>query len=124
MDQETVLERGEIVSAVHVPARSVGGTQRYDKVMQRGAWDFALTSLAAVKRADGAVRLVLGGVAPKPWRVAESIEEDLASGGLTEDDIDTLVQRALYDASPLAKNGYKVDLAAALLRRGLRALAS
>jgi xanthine dehydrogenase YagS FAD-binding subunit len=119
MDLETVLEAGEHVSAVEVPARSAGGVQWYEKLMQRASWDFALVSLAAVRRADGGVRLVLGGVAPKPWRVSGSVEEDVASGGLSEDDVATLAERALYDARPLAKNGYKVEMAAALLRRGM-----
>ena len=91
--------------------------------MQRGAWDFALGSLAAVKRRDGEVRLVLGGVAPVPWRVTDSIEEDVASGNLDLDDVATLAERALYDAEPLTGNGYKVELAAALLRRAITALA-
>jgi xanthine dehydrogenase YagS FAD-binding subunit len=122
LDLETVIGPGEYVSAIEVPASSAGGVQRYEKVMQRAAWDFALVSLAAVRRDDGAVRLVFGGVAPIPWRVSESVEEDVASGGLSEDDITTLAERALYDAKPLAKNGYKVSIAAAVLRRGIRAL--
>jgi CO/xanthine dehydrogenase FAD-binding subunit len=68
------------------------------------------------------VRLVLGGVAPRPWRVNESIEEDIASGGLADDDFATLAERALYDVAPLSQNGYKVALASALLQRGMRAL--
>ncbi|HSQ28278.1 MAG TPA: xanthine dehydrogenase family protein subunit M [Gemmatimonadaceae bacterium] len=116
MDQETVLRPGEFVSAVELPAASAGGTQRYTKLMQRDAWDFALVSIAGTKRSDGEVRLVLGGVAPRPWRVNSSVEEDVASGGLDEDTIAILAERALYDARPLSKNGYKVALAASLLR--------
>jgi xanthine dehydrogenase YagS FAD-binding subunit len=122
LDQETVLGPGEYVSAVEIPGHAAGGVQMYEKVMQRAGWDFALVSLAAARREDGAVRLVLGGVAPKPWRVAESVEEDVAVGGLSEDDATTLAERALYDARPLAKNGYKVEMAAAVLRRGIRHL--
>jgi xanthine dehydrogenase YagS FAD-binding subunit len=110
------------VSAIEIPGHSAGGVQLFEKVMQRAAWDFALVSLAATRREDGNVRLVLGGVAPKPWRVAESVEEDVASGGLSEDDIATLAERAMYDAKPLAKNGYKVQMASALLRRGIERL--
>ena len=119
LDLETVLGPGEYVSAVEIPGYSAGGVQSYEKVMQRAGWDFALVSLAAVRRTDGVVRLVLGGVAPIPWRVSESVEEDVASGGLTEDDIATLAERALYDARPLSKNEYKVPMAAAVLRRGI-----
>jgi xanthine dehydrogenase YagS FAD-binding subunit len=124
LDRETALADDEIVTAVHLPAHSSGGTQFYDKAMQRGVWDFALVSLAAVKRRDGEVRLVLGGVAGVPWRVTDSIEEDVASGNLAEDDIETLSQRALYDATPLARNEYKVTIATGLLQRGIARLAS
>jgi xanthine dehydrogenase YagS FAD-binding subunit len=68
--------------------------------------------------------MALGGVAPRPWRVPESVEEDVASGGLDEDSIAALADRALYDARPLRKNGYKVDLAASLLRDAIRELAT
>jgi xanthine dehydrogenase YagS FAD-binding subunit len=124
LDRETVLEQGEFVSAVHVPVQANTPRQCYLKVMQRGAWDFALASIAAVKRADGGVRMVLGGVAPVPWRVDHSVEEDVASGGLSSDDFATLAERALYDARPLAKNGYKVELAKALLVRAMEFITS
>jgi xanthine dehydrogenase YagS FAD-binding subunit len=122
LEHETVLGPGEYVSAIEIPGHSAGGVQWFEKVMQRAAWDFALVSLAAVRREDGAVRLVFGGVAPKPWRISESVEEDVASGGLSEDDIATLAERALYDAKPLEKNAYKVEMASAVLRRGLERL--
>lgn len=91
--------------------------------MQREAWDFALVSIAGCRRTDGEVRIVLGGVSGRPWRVNSSVEEDVGSGGLDEDTVATLADRALYDARPLSKNGYKVDLAAALLRRVIGELA-
>jgi xanthine dehydrogenase YagS FAD-binding subunit len=117
LDQETVLAPDEFISAVLLPIESRGGTQHYHKLMQREAWDFALVSIAGCKRQNGDVRIVLGGVAPRPWRVNSSVEEDVSSGGLDEDTISTLADRALYDAAPLSKNGYKIDLAASLLRQ-------
>jgi xanthine dehydrogenase YagS FAD-binding subunit len=122
LDQETVIGQGEFVSGVQLPDSASGGLQHYHKLMQREAWDFALVSIAGCKRRDGDVRIVLGGVAPRPWRVNSSIEEDVASGGLDADTIDTLAERALYDAKPLSKNGYKVDLAASLLRQTIAEL--
>jgi xanthine dehydrogenase YagS FAD-binding subunit len=119
---ETVLARGEMIEAIELPARSGGGTQRYAKLMQRGAWDFALVSLAATKREDGEVRLVLGGVGPRPYRVNLSVEEDVASGALDDESVDALAERALYDAEPLAKNRYKVRLASTLLKDAMRDL--
>jgi xanthine dehydrogenase YagS FAD-binding subunit len=122
LDSETVLARGEFVAAVTLPTGSAGGSQHYTKLMQRGSWDFALVSIAAVKRGDGAVRIVLGGVAPRPWRVPESLEEDVSAGALDADAISTIAERALYDAAPLSKNGYKVRLAETLIRRSVAAL--
>ena len=119
---ETVLAHGEMIDAIELPASSAGGTQRYAKLMQRGAWDFALVSLAATRRADGQVRLVLGGVGPRPHRVNLSVEEDVASGALDEESVDALAERALHDAKPLSKNRYKVRLAATLLKDAMREL--
>ena len=118
--RETVLEQGEFITAVEIPAHSSGGRQRYTKVLQRGAWDFALASLAVVRREDGGVRMVFGGVAPVPWPVNPSVEEDVASAPLSEDDIEVLAERALYDAQPLSRNGYKVALCRALLRDAIK----
>ena len=119
---EMTLADDEIITSIELSAAARGGAQHWEKVMQRGAWDFALVSCAAVQRTDGAVRMSLGGVGLGPWRVALSVEEDVASGGLDEDSIDALAERAMYDAEPLARNGYKVDIARAVLRRAMRAL--
>ncbi len=119
---ETVAAAGEVIEAIEIPAHSWGGTQRYAKLMQRGAWDFALVSLAAIKRVDGEVRLVLGGVALHPYRVNLSVEEDVASGPLDDASAEALAERALYDAKPLSKNGYKLKQAAALLREAMQEL--
>ena len=124
LDRETVLRDGELIIAIRLPAAAVGGLQRYTKLMQRDAWDFALVSLAAVRRKDGDVRLVLGGVSPRPYRVYTSVEEEAMSGGLDEETIAGLAERALLDAQPLSKNGYKVELAASLLRDAIREIAS
>jgi xanthine dehydrogenase YagS FAD-binding subunit len=118
-NREVALRPGEIIEAVELPATAAGGEQRFTKVMQRGAWDFATVSLAAARRRDGTVRLVLGGVAAAPWRVNPSVAEDVASGALDPESADALAARALYDAEPLGQNAYKVDQAAALLQRAM-----
>jgi len=117
--RETVLEPGEFITAIDLPAGSSGGRQRYIKVLQRAAWDFALASIAVARRVDGSVVMVLGGVAPIPWRVNPSVEEDVASAPLSGDDLEVLAERALYDARPLSRNGYKVSLSKALLREAM-----
>lgn len=119
---EVTLAAGEFIEVIELPAASAGGAQEWVKLMQRGAWDFATVSLAAVRRVDGDVRLALGGVAPMPWLVNPSVGEDVASGELDEDSADALAARALHDAKPLAKNEYKMQQAAALLTRAMRVL--
>ena len=123
LDHETILRPGEVVTAVMLPAAAAGGIQHYHKLMQREAWDFALVSIAGCRRPNGDVRIVLGGVAPRPWRVNSSVEEDVSSGGLDDETIATLAERALYDAEPLSKNAYKVELAQSLIRDAIRSLA-
>ena len=90
--------------------------------MQHDTWDSAFVSLAGIKRPDGEVRLVLGGVAPVPYRINQSVEEDVASGTLDEESADALAERALYDAAPLSKNDYKTNDAKTLLMRAMLAL--
>jgi xanthine dehydrogenase YagS FAD-binding subunit len=124
MDRETVLRDGELIVAIRLSPVAAGGLQRYTKLMQREAWDFALVSLAATRRVDGDVRLVLGGVSPRPYRIYTSVEEEAMSGGLDEETIAGLVERALLDAEPLSKNRYKVELAASLLRDAIRQIAA
>ena len=121
LDHETVLRPGEWIAAVEIPAASMDGVQRY-VCDGTGGDGWTTVSLAATRRTDGEVRLVLGGVAPVPWRVYGSIEEDVKAGNLDAADIETLADRALYDAVPLALNAYKVDIAAALLRQAIRDL--
>lgn len=118
--RETVLQPAEFVSAIELPAASSGARQRYTKALQRGAWDFALASVAAVRRADGTVRIVLGGVAPVPWRINASVEEDISAAPLSDDDLDALADRALHDARPLSDNGWKLAMATSLLRDAFR----
>jgi xanthine dehydrogenase YagS FAD-binding subunit len=124
MDLETALRPGEMVASISLRSGAAGGTQLYRKLMQRGAWDFALASVAAHRRTDGDVRIVLGGVAPRPWRIPRSVEEDVASdgAGLDEESIASLADRAMYDAEPLSRNGYKIRLATTLIRDAIREL--
>ena len=56
---------------------------------------------------------------PGPYRVNPSVEQDVASGELDDESVEALAERALYDAEPLSKNAYKVQQAAALLKRAM-----
>ncbi len=75
---ETVLEDGELITAVTLP-KPIGGAQIYRKVRDRASYAFALVSVAAIVQRDGSGRVALGGIAPKPWRV-EKAEAELSRG--------------------------------------------
>lgn len=123
--REHALRAGELITEVRVPEASLARRGAYLKAMDRKAWSFALVSVAAAARIDrGAardVRIVMGGVAPVPWRVLAA-EKGLEGGTLDEASCADAADRLLAGATPLRDNGYKVTLARELVRRALRSL--
>jgi xanthine dehydrogenase YagS FAD-binding subunit len=113
-DIETVLEAGELITAVQLPASAIAAHSTYRKVRDRSSYAFALVSVAAALELDGDTiadaRLALGGVAPKPWR-AWHAEEALRGSPATETSFRQAADAELADARPLAGNAFKVDLA-------------
>lgn len=99
---ETVLERGEFVTAVVLPPPP-GGRHVYRKVRDRASYAFALVSIGAVIRPDGSGRIAVGGVAHKPWRV-EAAEAELPKGARAAAAV------LLADARPTEQNRFKIDL--------------
>jgi xanthine dehydrogenase YagS FAD-binding subunit len=100
---ETVLEKGELITAVTLP-KPIGGKQLYRKVRDRASYAFALVSVAAVVQPGGSGRVAFGGVAHKPWRV-EAAEADLPQGAKA-------VATVLFaDAKPTEQNQFKLTLA-------------
>lgn len=100
---ETVLQPGELIIAVTLPPPA-GGTHIYRKVRDRASYAFALVSVAAIVHPDGSGRVAIGGVAHKPWRLAEA-DAALPQGA-----------QAVYDklfatAQPTAENAFKLTLA-------------
>jgi xanthine dehydrogenase YagS FAD-binding subunit len=122
-ERDTVLERGDLIVAIEVPASAEARSSHYLKVRDRQSYEFALVSAAAAVATDGrrirSARLAMGGVAHKPWRLTAA---ETALCGLSLDDNDTLraaIARSFDDARPLAHNAFKVELAQ---RAALRAL--
>ena len=99
---ETVLTRGELITAVTLP-KPLGGTHFYHKVRDRASYAFALVSVAAVVQRDGSGRVAVGGIAPKPWRV-EAAEAALPHGARA------VATRLLAGARPTHDNAFKVTL--------------
>jgi xanthine dehydrogenase YagS FAD-binding subunit len=121
--RENVLKNEEIITEIFVPASPLAAHSTYLKFKERESLDFALASAAvAVQLAPNQTvreaRIVLGGVAPIPWRVPAA-EKYLAGKNLKPDVLGEAAKIALADATPLEKNAYKVPLAQTLVRRAL-----
>jgi xanthine dehydrogenase YagS FAD-binding subunit len=99
---ETVLDAGELITAVTLP-KSAGGTHIYRKVRDRASYAFALVSVAAIVQRDGSGRVAVGGVAHKPWRV-EAAEAAMPQGAKA------VVGRLLAGATPTEHNAFKLPL--------------
>ena len=126
VSRENVLDNDELLTAVELPASPEGTTSRYAKVLDREAWTHAIVSVAIVLRMqDGmcrGARIVLGGVAPIPWRLPEV--ETMLRGQVLSEEIATEAGRlAVAGAQPLSKNAYKVPMTQNLVRRTLLELA-
>jgi xanthine dehydrogenase YagS FAD-binding subunit len=99
---DNVLAPGEFITAVTLP-RPLGGQHFYHKVRDRASYAYALVSVAAVIQSDGTGRVAIGGIAPKPWRVAAA-EAAMPQGSRA------VATRLLAGAKPTADNAFKVPL--------------
>ena len=121
-ERETVLQHGELIVGVEVPASPFAARSRYLKVRERASYEFALVSTAvAIELLDGTVssaRVALGGVAHKPWR-ARAAEEVLVGDRLDASSIAAAGAVAVRDARPLRDNAFKVRLAERAVVRAL-----
>jgi len=119
----TVLEPGELLVAVRLPREWSGVKFYFEKVADRGAWDFALVSVAAAMLVEGGsikrLRMACGGVECVPRRL-RSVEE-LVTGRAQNEDTAALAGRAAVEgAAPLNFNQFKVPLLENLVRRAVR----
>ncbi|MBV9507872.1 MAG: xanthine dehydrogenase family protein subunit M [Acidobacteriia bacterium] len=120
--RENVLGKDEILVSVSLPKTAKGTRSTYHKVLDREAWTHAVVSAAMVLEMDQQVckraRIVLGGVAPIPWRL-QKVEAILAGQQITPELAAKAGEAAVEGANPLAKNRYKVPLTRNLVRRTL-----
>lgn len=121
-ERETVLEHGEAIVAVELPAAPFAARSRYLKVRERASFAFALVSVAAaLEMEDGVVRsarIALGSVAAKPWRAREA-EEILVGRRLDGEAAAAAGRAAVAGAEPLPDTAYKVKLAERAVTRVL-----
>ena len=124
--KENVLADDEVLASVKIPAARPGMRATYQKVMDREAWTHAVVSAAVVLEMQGGVcrsaRVVLGGVAPIPWRLPE-VEKLLAGQRVTPALAQKAGEVAVAGARPLSQNAYKVPLTKNLVKRTIAELA-
>lgn len=120
----TVMEPGEILTAVRIPAKWANAEYFYEKVADRNVWDFALVSLAAVMRTEGGniqeSRLVCGAVECTPRRL-RSVEDAIQGQPRNQATADMIAGMASEGAQPLTHNHFKMPLMDNLVQRALTA---
>jgi len=120
--RENVLKDDEVLAAIVLPAARASARSTYHKVLDREAWTHAVVSAAVVldmeKDVCRSARIVLGGVAPIPWRLT-GVETMLAGQRVTPELAAKAGEAAVAGARPLAKNGYKVPLTRAMVSRSI-----
>ena len=119
---ENVLANDELIASIELPAPKAGSRGHYFKVMDRETWTHAVVSAAVVLEMDGetcrTAHVVLGGVAPIPWRL-QNVEQMLAGQRVTEDLAARAAETAVSGARALSKNAYKIPMTKGVVRRTL-----
>jgi xanthine dehydrogenase YagS FAD-binding subunit len=123
--RENVLSKDEVLTAIQLPAARPGVRSTYHKVLDREAWTHAVVSAAIVLEVDQQIcrgaRVVLGGVAPIPWRLPK-VEAMLVGQRITPELAAKAGEASIEGAHPLAKNKYKLPLTKAVVKRTLLSL--
>ena len=123
--RENVLKNDEIITEIQVPASGFAARSTYLKFKERDSLDFAMSSVAAAiefnsNKTVKQARIVLGGVAPVPWRVPDA-EKFLTGKTLSPEVLTEAASVALKGAEPMSGNAYKIPLTKTLVRRALAA---
>lgn len=123
--QLTVLEHGEIITGIHIPKPARGSKGTYLKAMERRVWSFALASIALqLELEDNQIRearVVLGGVAPRPWCLPQT-EAVLRNQFVSAETISKAAETAVEGAQPLSRNSYKIALVKGLITEALSSI--
>jgi xanthine dehydrogenase YagS FAD-binding subunit len=122
--KDNTLERGELITAIEIPDNPYKDHVHYLKVRDRTSYAFALVSVAAAVDLQGDsikdVRLGMGGVAHKPWRLTEA-ENFLKGKTASEATFRQAAELALKGAQGYGHNNFKLKLAPNTLVEALKA---
>lgn len=119
----TVIEPGDLLTAIRIPPTWAGAAFYFEKVRDRQVWDFPLVNIAsAIKFSNGNIqsaRVVVGAVSCVPKRL-KTVEAALVGKPRNEETADMAGRMAIAGARPLRYNGYKVPLMRNLVKRAVR----
>ncbi len=122
-ERETVLEPGDLITHVELPAPAPGTRSHYLKLRDRASYEFALASAAVIvaveNRRIAHARVALGGVGTIPWR-STAAETELLGQSANEESFRRAAAAALRGAKPQIHNGFKVELAKRCLVHALQ----
>jgi xanthine dehydrogenase YagS FAD-binding subunit len=123
-ERETVLAPGEMITAIEIPRSKAAENSIYLKVRDRQSYEFAAASAAVglELEADGRtvrdIRIALGGVATKPWRL-DAVEQALIGRALDTETISAASRLAVEGAVSHGGNHYKIELAPRVVARAI-----
>ena len=124
---ENVLEPGDLITYVTLPATDKSSRSLYLKLRDRASYEFALASVAIVAQAESGrvrrVRIALGGVGTRPWRSLEA-EHALEGKSADEKTFRHAADAALEHARPQTENAFKIELAKRCIVRALTTVTS
>ncbi|MGE0816789.1 MAG: xanthine dehydrogenase family protein subunit M [Vicinamibacterales bacterium] len=119
----TVLQPGELLTAIRIPATFAGARFYFEKVRDRQVWDFPLVNVAAaIKESGGRIaeaRIAVGAVAARPLRLT-AVEQLVAGKPVNEETATAAGELAIQGAKALRYNAYKIPLMRNLVRRAVR----
>lgn len=111
--KENILRKEEILKEIKFPQKKNSAKGAYQKFKERGTWDFAVVSAAVngviSENIFQDIRIVLGGVAPIPWR-AKRAENMIKGRTATQELLREAAREELKEARPLEENAYKKEL--------------
>ena len=122
----TELKPGDLLTQIHVPAMWANADFYFEKIRDRGSWDFQLVSVAAAFRRSGSTvddaRIVVNGVAPYPVRL-HAVEQLVSGRTADEATAEEAGELAIEGARALRHNDYKIAMMRNLVRRAVRSVA-
>jgi xanthine dehydrogenase YagS FAD-binding subunit len=119
----SVLQPGDLLTTIRVPATFAGAHFYFEKVRDRQVWDFPLVNVASAILANNGIieeaRIAVNGVAPRPLRMT-AVENALRGEALDDTTAERVSELAVRGAKPLRHNAYKIPMMRNLVKRSIQ----